>query len=117
MATQRTAVTQYVTTNGIKFAYRRLGLSEGIPLVMLIHFRGNMDFWDPELVDALALSRPILLLDNSGIGKSGGEIPTTFQDAATNVIMILEALDIREIDLLGFSMYVLLLPFFFRTGY
>jgi pimeloyl-ACP methyl ester carboxylesterase len=107
MATQQTAVTaltQYMIADGTKLAYRRLGLRSGIPLVMLIHFRGNMDFWDPALIDALAKSRPIILLDNAGIGKSEGEIPTTLQGWAAHVIGLLRALDIKQIDLLGFSM-------------
>jgi pimeloyl-ACP methyl ester carboxylesterase len=104
MITQETAGTQYVDANGIKLAYRRLGQHSGIPLVMLIHFRGNMDFWDPDLINSLAKTRPIILLDNAGIGKSEGEIPTTLQGWAAHVISLLEALDIHQIDIFGFSM-------------
>lgn len=63
-----------------------------------------MDFWDPALIDTLAKSRPILLLDNAGIGKSSGEIPTTLHGVAVHVIALLSALHIHKIDLLGFSM-------------
>ncbi|PVH89328.1 hydrolase [Cadophora sp. DSE1049] len=104
MSTQQTAVTKYVVANGTKLAYRQLGLTSGIPMVMLMHFRGNMDFWDPALINALARSRPIILVDNAGIGKSEGEIPTTLHGWATHVIALLDALNIQEIDLLGFSM-------------
>ena len=104
MTTQQTAVTQYVVVNGAKGAYRRLGRDSGIPLVMLIHFRGNMDFWDPALINPLAKSRPIILLDYPGVGKSEGEIPTTFQGWAAHVVGLVEVLNIKEIDLLGFSM-------------
>ncbi|KAH6712865.1 Alpha/Beta hydrolase protein [Leptodontidium sp. MPI-SDFR-AT-0119] len=104
MSTQETAVTRYVVANGTKLAYRQLGLTSGIPLVMLMHFRGNMDFWDPALIDALAKSRPIVLLDNAGVGKSEGEIPTTLHGWAIHVIALLDALNIHQIDLLGFSM-------------
>jgi hypothetical protein len=31
--THQTAATQYVETNGIRFAYRRLGKPNGVPLV------------------------------------------------------------------------------------
>jgi len=102
--TQQNAKTQYVVANGIKLAYRRLGPDSGIPLVMMIHFRGNMDFWDPALINALAASRPIILLDNAGIGKSEGEVPTTLHGWAVNVIALVKALGIPQIDLLGFSM-------------
>ncbi|TVY73180.1 2-hydroxy-6-oxononadienedioate/2-hydroxy-6-oxononatrienedioate hydrolase [Lachnellula suecica] len=104
MTTQQTAVTQYVVVNGAKAAYRRLGLGSGIPLVMIIHFRGNMDFWDPALINALAKSRPIILLDYPGIGKSEGEIPLTLQGWAAHVVALVDVLNIKEIDLLGFSM-------------
>lgn len=39
MATYETARDQFVTVDGIKFAYRHLGPSNGIPLVFLMHFR------------------------------------------------------------------------------
>jgi pimeloyl-ACP methyl ester carboxylesterase len=54
MATDQTAETQYVVANGTKLAYRRFGRASGIPLVMLMHFGGNMDFWDRALINTLA---------------------------------------------------------------
>ncbi|KAG9230808.1 Alpha/Beta hydrolase protein [Amylocarpus encephaloides] len=104
MYTQETAITLYADAKGTKLAYRRLGVDSGIPLVMLMHFRGNMDFWDPALINALARSRPIILLDNAGIGKSEGEIPICLHGWAENVINLLEVLNVPQIDLLGFSM-------------
>ena len=41
--------------NGTKYTYRDLGGSEA-PLVLLQHFRGNLENWDPPLIDALASS-------------------------------------------------------------
>jgi hypothetical protein len=42
--------------NGIDYAYRDTGpgASGSAPLVLLQHFRGNLDNWDPALIDALA---------------------------------------------------------------
>lgn len=39
--------------NGISYAYRDTcsETSTGVPLVLLNHFRGNLDNWDPALVD------------------------------------------------------------------
>jgi pimeloyl-ACP methyl ester carboxylesterase len=71
---------------------------------MLMHFRGNMDFWDPLLINTLSRSRPVLLLDNAGIGASAGEIPTTLHGWADHVVALLHALHIPRVDLLGFSM-------------
>ena len=53
--------------NGIDYAYRDLGKSE-VPLVLLQHFRGNLDNWDPALVDALAAERRVIAFDNVGVG-------------------------------------------------
>jgi hypothetical protein len=39
--------------NGIEYAYHDLGAGE-VPLVLLQHFRGNLDNWDPALIDGLA---------------------------------------------------------------
>ena len=40
--------------NGIDYAYRDTGPmgSGGVPLVLFQHFRGNLDNWDPALIDA-----------------------------------------------------------------
>jgi pimeloyl-ACP methyl ester carboxylesterase len=40
--------------NGVDYAYRDAGAGGGVPLVLLMHFRGNLDNWDPALIDALA---------------------------------------------------------------
>lgn len=51
------AVTQFVRAdNGIDYAYRELGTGT-VPLVLLQHFRGNLENWDPPLIDALASRR------------------------------------------------------------
>jgi pimeloyl-ACP methyl ester carboxylesterase len=48
--------------NGIDFAYRDTGGDDGAaPLVLLQHFRGNLDSWDPALADALGLGQVDLL--------------------------------------------------------
>jgi hypothetical protein len=39
--------------NGVSYAFRDAGEGE-VPLVLFNHFRGNLDSWDPALVDALA---------------------------------------------------------------
>jgi pimeloyl-ACP methyl ester carboxylesterase len=88
--------------NGITFVYRDLGDSE-VPLVLLQHFRGNLENWDPALIDALAQNRHVITFDNTGVGGSSGETPHTIADMADDAIVFLEALDLGEVDLLGFS--------------
>jgi pimeloyl-ACP methyl ester carboxylesterase len=71
---------------------------------MHIHFRGSMDFWDPALLNTLGAARPVIIFDQAGVGRSTGEIPTTFKEWADDLIVFVIALGIVEIDLLGFSM-------------
>ena len=88
--------------NGIDYAYRQVG--EGTPaLVLLQHFRGNLDDWDPALVDALARDRRVVTFDNAGVGGSTGATPSTIAQMARDAIAFLEALELGEVDLLGFS--------------
>ena len=75
IATLETAPTRYVEGHGIRFAYRRLGPATGTPLVLLQHFSGNIDGWDPAVVNALATDRPVIAFDNTGVGRSTGKTP------------------------------------------
>jgi pimeloyl-ACP methyl ester carboxylesterase len=104
MSTQQTAKTKFVDVNGIKVAYRLFGAATGVPLLFNQHFRGTMDHWDPLLINNLAKSRPILLYDNYGVGKSGGDVPETVADWAQVAINLVRALGIKQVDVLGFSM-------------
>ncbi|KFA47854.1 hypothetical protein S40293_06441 [Stachybotrys chartarum IBT 40293] len=108
MATYQTAKDEFVTVDGVRFAFRRLGLSNGTPLVLPTHFRrrgrGTMDHWDPALINPLAALRPVLLIDNAGVGRSEGEIPRTFAAWARKYVEVLDALGVGRADVMGFSM-------------
>ena len=56
--------------DGIDYAYRDTGGEAGgiLPLVLFQHFRGNLDSWDPALIDALA--------------AAGGSSPSTTRASA-----------------------------------
>jgi pimeloyl-ACP methyl ester carboxylesterase len=90
--------------NGIDYTYRDTGADDGtIPLVLLQHFRGNLDNWDPALVDALASTRRVVTFDNAGVGGSSGTTPDTVEQMARDAIAFLGAMRFGEADLLGFS--------------
>jgi pimeloyl-ACP methyl ester carboxylesterase len=89
--------------NAIEYAYRDLGESD-VPLVLLQHFRGNLDNWDPALVDALAAERRVVTFDNVGVGATTGRTPSTVEAMALDAIAFVEAMDVQEADLLGFSL-------------
>ena len=90
--------------NGIDYAYRDTGGHDGaVPLVLLQHFRGNLDSWDPGLVDALARTRRVITFDNAGVGGSTGTTPDTIEQMARDAIAFVAALGLSQVDLLGFS--------------
>src|SRR5215831_16896526 len=93
-ATLETAPTRYIEGRGIRFAYRQLGPSTGTPLVLLQHFSGNIDAWDPAVVNALAADRPVIAFDNAGVGRSTGQTPDNVADMARDAVTF--------INLLGF---------------
>jgi pimeloyl-ACP methyl ester carboxylesterase len=92
--------------NGVTYAYRRFGHADPgtLPLLFLQHFRGNLDNWDPALVDALAAHREVILLDNRGVGASSGSVPDNVTDMARDVGIFTDALHLTSVDVLGFSL-------------
>jgi pimeloyl-ACP methyl ester carboxylesterase len=88
--------------NGVSYAYRETG-DGAVPLVLLQHFRGNLDNWDPALIDDLAATRRVVTFDNAGVGGSTGTTPPTVAQMARDAVAFLEAADIGEADILGFS--------------
>ena len=100
----QTAPTLHQDIDGIRFAYRRFGAADGVPLVFLQHFAGTLDSWDPNVVDGFARTRPVILLDNAGVGSSGGTTPNTVHAMAHHALAFLAALRLKRVDLLGFSL-------------
>jgi pimeloyl-ACP methyl ester carboxylesterase len=105
-----TAVDSYINAenrrieaaNGITFAYRDVGSSD-VPLVLFQHFRGNLENWDSALIDALAENRRIVTFDYAGVGGSTGQTDHAIAEMARGAIAFLDALQLDEVDLLGFS--------------
>jgi pimeloyl-ACP methyl ester carboxylesterase len=95
-----------VEAGDVSFAYRRFGNAQtgAPPLVMLQHFRGNLDSWDPALVDRLAQDREVILVDNRGVGGSTGVVPEDVTAMARDALAFIDALGLEQIDLLGFSL-------------
>jgi pimeloyl-ACP methyl ester carboxylesterase len=106
IGSQLTAENRFIEVGGDTLAYRRFGNSQtnAPPLLFLQHFRGNLDFWDPVLVDRIAQDRQVILLANRGVGASTGIVPDNVTDMARDVIVFLGALGLDQVDLLGFSL-------------
>jgi pimeloyl-ACP methyl ester carboxylesterase len=109
MATQSNAssysalpTNKITASNGIEYAYREVGTSSA-PLVLLQHFRGNLDNWDPALLDDLSAKRRVIAFNNTGVGSSTGSTPSTICEMSRDALAFTEALGLEQIDLLGFS--------------
>jgi len=88
--------------NGIRFAYRDVGSGE-VPLVLFQHFRGNLENWDSALIDALTPNRRVVTFDYVGVGGSTGQTDHTIAEMARGTVAFLDAMQLAEVDLLGFS--------------
>ena len=81
--------------NGIDYAYREMGEGQ-VPLVLLQHFRGNLDGWDPALIDALATTRRVVTFDNVGVGATTGSTPNSVEQMAHDALSFLSALKLDQ---------------------
>jgi pimeloyl-ACP methyl ester carboxylesterase len=98
------APTRFIETNGHNYAYRRFGGGSGLPLLLLQHFTGTLDNWDPAVTDPLSSGREVILFDNAGVGRSTGDVPVTIAAMARHAAAFLEGLGIKRCDVLGYSL-------------
>ena len=98
------APTRTVSAGGVDFAYRELGSGTGVPVIFLTHLAGVLDNWDPRVVDGIAAKHRVITFDNRGVGASSGSTPNTIEAMAKDAIAFIGALDLDQVDLLGFSM-------------
>lgn len=98
------APAETVEAGGTPFAYRELGPSVGVPLVLLNHITAVLDDGDPAVVDGLAAQRRVIAVDLRGVGGSGGTTPDSIEAMAADTVAFLEALGLDTADLLGFSL-------------
>lgn len=90
--------------DGSQFNYREVGTGDKLPLILLNHLSATLDNWDPRLIDSLSQHRKVIVFDNRGVGLSNGNVPTTIEEMAADVMHFLELLGLKQIDLLGLSM-------------
>lgn len=100
------APTRTITAAGAHFVYRELGdeIDREVPLVALTHLGANLDSWDPELIDALATQRRVILIGYRGVGSSTGTPRDRFDQMAQDAIAVIRALGLTRVDLFGLSM-------------
>ena len=82
-----TTPTRFVHVREVRLAYRRFGNPAGTPLILLQHFRGSMDNWDPALLNGFAKDRTVITFDNAGVGFSSGEVPDNVAAGASPLFL------------------------------
>ncbi|GHD42294.1 alpha/beta fold hydrolase [Streptomyces galbus] len=96
--------THYTDTPHGKLAYRDFGSRTGKPIVLLHRFRGTLDHWDPAFLEVLAAERRVIAFDSAGVGYSEGRTADTIRGMAEIVVSFLDALELGQVDVLGWSM-------------
>lgn len=92
-----------VRANGIDIGYKLVGA--GPPLVMIMGLGGTVENWQKGIVAALAKKYQLVMLDNRGMGKSSADATTfTYRLFADDVIALMDALQLKQAHVLGYSM-------------
>ena len=95
---------QKVKVGDIDMAYKKLG--KGSNTVLLITGLGaTMDKWSPDLLNKLAQNNTVIIFDNRGAGESTiGSKKFSITQFVNDTVGLLDALNIKKADVLGWSM-------------
>src|SRR3989440_11847700 len=94
----KNASTRTVAAGGVDFAYRQFGADTGVPVIFLVHLAGNLDNWDPRVVDGIAAKHRVITFDNRGVGDSTGKTPDTIEAMAKDAVTFIRALGVGPED-------------------
>ena len=100
-----TVPTQFISADGVSFAYREYGQQNGgTPVIFLNHLAAVLDNWDPRIIDGIAAKHHVVVFDNRGVGASTGEPAKSIKQMADDAITFIQAKGFKKVDLFGFSM-------------
>ena len=92
-----------VKVNDIQIYYEVHG--EGFPLVMIMGWNGNIDWWDPRLIQELSKKYKLVMFDNRGAGRTDiSDMKYTIKLFADDTVGLMDALGISRANILGLSM-------------
>lgn len=90
--------------NGVSYMYREVGEKTGAPIIGFNHLSANLDNWDPMIIDGLAKDHWVITFDYQGVGGTTGKVPDSIQGMAADALAFINALELTQVNLLGFSM-------------
>jgi hypothetical protein len=89
-----------VHVGDIDIAYKTFGKGEPFLLIS----PSVMDAWDPSILE-LSSNHTLIIFDNRGVGNTTtGTKPFSIQQLANDTAGLLDALKIRKVDVLGYSL-------------
>jgi proline-specific peptidase len=92
-----------VRANDIQIYYEVHG--EGFPLVMIMGLGGDLDHWDPRLIEELSRKFKLVMFDNRGAGRTDvSDRKYTIKLFADDTAGLMDALGISKAHILGISM-------------
>ncbi|MDN5847015.1 MAG: alpha/beta hydrolase [Candidatus Nitrosocosmicus sp.] len=87
----------------IEIAYKMFG--KGDPLILHNGASDGMDAWEPALLTRLASNNTVIVFDSRGIGNTtAGTEPYSIQLLANDTAGLMDALNIEQANILGFSL-------------
>ena len=83
--------------------YREAG--SGPPLILIMGWCANADWWPPAFADPLAEHFRLIMPDNRGAGRTGGNSKGfSIKSASEDIVALMDALGIGKAHLIGVSM-------------
>ncbi|NUT70895.1 alpha/beta fold hydrolase [Pseudarthrobacter sp. C4D7] len=98
------APTHSITAGGVTYAYRELGPRGGVPVVFFLHLAGNLDNWDPRVIDPIAKEHHVITFNNRGVGATNGKVPDSIEAMADDAATFIRALGLSTVDIFAFSL-------------
>ncbi|HJT84090.1 MAG TPA: alpha/beta hydrolase [Nitrososphaeraceae archaeon] len=98
-------LTKKVHVGDIEIAYKTFG--KGEPIILINGYSFAMDSWHPTLLEKLTANHTVIIFDNRGIGNTSSgadEQKFSIGQFANDTAGLLEALKIKKVDVLGWSM-------------
>jgi pyruvate dehydrogenase E2 component (dihydrolipoamide acetyltransferase) len=95
---------QYIEVDGIRVRYARKGAAEGVPVLFIHGYGGDLDNWLFN-IDAVGEKLPVIALDLPGHGQSAVKLPgTSIAALAHFVAQFMDAIGTDRAHLVGHSM-------------